>query len=266
MKRTIIFFAAAVLALATTAMAGVILDQEVTSDGPMGSGTSKRTLEIQGHKQKVTNNNHSVITDLDNGVMILLDPSAKTYTEMPFPPTQLGGHQGPGAFKISFKKTGKQRTEKGYRCDEYVGSGHMMMGDYTVTGCFSKDAPGATDYTTFDKALESKLKGTPMETQGSRPEGLPLVLSSKTKMDPSTMPGLSPERAKAIASHPNMTSDTRTTSVKVANLPADTFSVPAGYTKREMPKQGGGMPAGHPQLPAGHPPVSQPGALPKIPE
>lgn len=264
MKRTIWFLAAAVLAISTTAMAGVILDQEVVSDGPMGASTNKRTLEIQGHKQKVISSNHSVITDLDNGVMILLDPSAKTYTEVPFPPLQLTMQQHAGAFKISFKKTGKQRTEQGYRCDEYVGAGHMMMGDYTVTGCFSKDAPGAADYTAFDKALESKLKGTPMETEGLRPEGVPLVLISTTKMDPSMMPGLSPERAKAIASHPNMTSNTRTTSLKVADLPADTFSVPAGYTKREMPKQQ--MPAGHPQLPAGHPPVGQPGAQQKIPE
>ena len=204
MKRTIIVFVAAVLAISATAMAGVILDQEVTSNGPMGASTSKRTLEIQDHKQKVINGNHSVITDLDNGVMILLDPSAKTYTEMPFPPPQLTMQQHAGAFKISFKKTGKHKTEQGYRCDEYVGAGHMMMGDYTVTGCFSKSAPGAADYTAFDKALESKLKGTPMETEGPRPEGVPLVLNSKTKLDTSLMPGLSPERAKAIASHPNM--------------------------------------------------------------
>ncbi len=257
MKRTIIVFVAAVLAISATAMAGVILDQEVTSNGPMGASTSKRTLEIQDHKQKVINGNHSVITDLDNGVMILLDPSAKTYTEMPFPPPQLTMQQHAGAFKISFKKTGKHKTEQGYRCDEYVGAGHMMMGDYTVTGCFSKSAPGAADYTAFDKALESKLKGTPMETEGPRPEGVPLVLNSKTKLDTSLMPGLSPERAKAIASHPNMTSNTRTASVKVANLPADTFSVPAGYTKRELPKQ---------EMPAGHPPVGQPGAQQKVPE
>ena len=264
MKRTMMFFAAAVLALCTTAMAGVILEQEVTSDGPMGASTNKRTLEVQDHKQKVINSDRSVITDLDNSVMILLDPSAKTYTELAFPPPQFTKQQHPGAFKVTFKKTGKQRTEQGYRCDEYVGAGHMMMGDYTVAGCFSKDAPGAAAYTAFDRELESKLKGTAMETEGQRPEGVPMVLNSKTKLDASLMPGLTPERAKAIASHPNMTSNTRTISVKVANLPADTFSVPAGYTKREMPKHE--LPAGHPQLPAGHPPVGQPGAQQKIPE
>jgi hypothetical protein len=260
MKKTIILFAAAVLALTTTAMAGVVVDQEVSSDGPMGATSSKRTLEIQGHKQKVVSSNHSVITDLDNGIMILVDPKNKTYTEMPFPPTQFGGHQSPAAFKITFKKTGVQKTEKGYRCEEYVGTGHMMMGDYTITGCFTKEAPGAAEYTAFDQTLASKLKGTAMETEGARPEGVPLVLNSLTKMDPSTMPGLTPERAKMIANHPNMTSTTHTTNVKVADLPADTFTVPSGYTKRELPKQT--APSTHP-MPPGHPPV---GNAPKVPE
>lgn len=255
-----IFFAVAILTLTTTAMAGVIVDQEISSDGPMGATKSKRTLEIQGHKQKVVSSNHSVITDLDNGVMILIDPKGKTYTEMPFPPANFGGHQSPAAFKITFKKTGKERTEKGYKCEEYVGTGHMMMGAYTITGCFASDAPGAKDYTAFDKTLASKLKGTAMETEGDRPVGVPIVLSSVTKMDPSTMPGLTPDRVEAIKKHPNMTSNTETTSVKVSELPADTFTVPSGYTKREMPKQ---------PMPGAHPPVgSSPGAksLPKVPE
>src|SRR5271170_4337905 len=134
MKRAITLFAAALLALTTTAMAGVVVEQEIASDGPMGSTSSKRTVEIQGHKQKVISSNHSVITDLYNGVMILIDPSTKAYTEMPFPPTQLGGRGSPAAFKITFKKTGKEKTEKGYKCQEYTGAGHMMMGDYSLVG------------------------------------------------------------------------------------------------------------------------------------
>ncbi|MGD0074835.1 MAG: hypothetical protein ABSD31_10915, partial [Candidatus Binataceae bacterium] len=229
MKKVTVFLAAAiVVALTTTAMAGVVLEQEVSQDGPFGTQNTKRTLQIQGNKQKVLSNSHAVITDLDSSVMILLDPAGKTYTETPFPPPQLTEHQHAGSFKISFKKTGKQSTEQGYKCDEYVGTGHMMMGDYSVTGCFSKQAPGAAEYTAFDKVLASKLKGTPMETQGTRPVGVPLVLKTTTKMDPKMMPGLPPERAKDVEKHPNMVSNTRTTSVKVVNLPADTFTVPAG--------------------------------------
>lgn len=259
MKKAIILIAGALLALTTTAMAGVILDQEVTSEGPFGSSNTKRTLQIQGHQQKVLNAKNSVITDLDRGVMILIDPAKKTYTEMPFPPSHFSMNQAAGSFRVKFKKTGKHQTANGYACDEYLGSGHTMMGDYTVTGCFSKQAPGAADYIAFDKALEAKLKGTPMETEGARPEGVPLLLNSRTKVDAQSMPGLPPEKAKAVASHPNMTSSTRTTSVKVAALPADTFSVPAGYSKTELPPMGGAMPPGHP-------PVGKSGALPKVPE
>ena len=46
--------------------------------------------------------------------ILRIDPSTKAYTEMPFPPTQLGGRGSPAAFKITFKKTGKERTEKGF--------------------------------------------------------------------------------------------------------------------------------------------------------
>ncbi len=266
MKKVTVFLAAAiVVALTTTAMAGVILEQEVSQDGPFGAQNTKRTLQVQGNKQKELNNSHAVITDLDNGVMILLNPTAKTYTETPFPPPQLTQYQHGASFKITFKKTGKHSTEQGYKCDEYVGSGHMMMGDYSVTGCFSKEAPGAAEYIAFDKVLAAKFKGTPMQTEGTRPEGVPLVLKITTKMDPKMMPNLPPERAKDVEKHPNMVQNTRTTSVKVVNLPADTFTVPAGYTKREM-KMGGALPPGHPQLPSGHPPVGQPGAQQKIPE
>jgi len=264
MRRLITFLAVAGLVLGTAAAnAGVILDQETTSNSKMGgAATNKRTIMIEGHKQKVTTGHQSVITDLDRGLMIMVDPKAKTYIEMPFPPTGRLAvmMQGTGSFKISFKKTDKQQTLKGYQCIEYVGSGHMMMGDYTVTGCFSKDAPGAADYTAFDKALETRLKGTPMETGGVRPEGLPLVLDSSTKVNPAAIPGLPPEHAKQMANQPPHTSSTRTTSVKVASLPPDTFTVPADYTKRELPAipEHMGAPTGGEH--------GKPGTLPKVPE
>lgn len=238
MRRLFTFFAVAILAMgAAAANAGVILDQETTANVQTGAASNKRTIMIEGNKQKVINGRHTVITDLDRGLMIMIDPASKTYMEMPFPPTgRLAAMmQGSGSFKINFKKTDKQKTVSGYKCLEYIGSGHMAMGDYTVTGCFSTNAPGAAAYTAFDKAIEGKLKGTPMETGGERPEGVPLTLDSTTKINPAAIPGLPPEQAKEMANQPPHTTKTRATSIKAATLPASTFAVPAGYTKRELP-------------------------------
>jgi len=260
MTRVFTFFAVAVLAMsAAAANAGVILEQEIVINGQTAGGASKRTIVIEGHKQKVTTSRHSVITDLDRGVVILLIPARKMYTEMPFPPTDPSGKMMQDAeVKASFKKTDKQKTLNGYQCVEYVGSGRLMMADFTVTGCFSKDAPGAAEYTAYDKALETKLNGTSTATQGSRPEGVPLITERATRIRLASIPGLTPEQAKQMANQPPHTTTTRTTSVKVATLPADTFTVPAGYTKSE-PRKGR-----HLGAPTGGP--GKPGALPKVTE
>ncbi len=263
MRRLFTFFAVAILAMgAAAANAGVILDQESTTNVQTGAASNKRTIMIEGNKQKVIDGRHTVITDLDRGLMIMLDPASKTYMEMPFPPTgRLAAMmQGSGSFKINFKKTGKQKTINGYKCSEYIGSGHMAMGDYTVTGCFSTSAPGAAAYTAFDKAIEGKLKGTPMETGGERPEGLPLALDSTTKINPAGIPGLPPEQAKEMANQPPHTTKTVATSVKAETLPASTFAAPAGYTKRELPAipEHMGAPAG-----GGH---GNPESSTKVPE
>lgn len=260
MRRLLTFFAVAVLTMsAAAANAGVILEQEILINGQMAGANSKRTVMIEGHKQKVTTSRNSVITDLDRGLVIVLVPARKIYVEMPFPPTEPSGKTMQDAeVKASYKKTDKQKTLNGYKCDEYVGSGRMMMADFTVTGCFSKDAPGAADYTAYDKALEAKLNGTSTATPGSRPEGVPMVIERATRIRLASIPDLTPEQAKAMADQPPHMTNTRTTSVKSATLPADTFTVPAGYTKSEPRK---GRPPGAPMGTPG-----KPGAVPKAKE
>ncbi len=260
MRRLFTFFAVAVLTMsAAAANAGVILEQEIAINDQAAGTKNKRTIMIEGHKQKVTTSRRSVITDLDRGVLILLIPARKIYTETPFPPTEPSGKMMQDAeVKASFKKTDKQKTLNGYQCVEYVGSGRLMMTDFTVTGCFSKDAPGAADYTAFDKALQTKLNGTSMATQGSRPEGVPLVMQRDTRIRLASIPELTPEQAKAMADQPPHITTTRTTSVKAATLPADTFTVPAGYTRSEPRKRR------HADAPMGGP--GKPGAVPKVTE
>ncbi len=261
MRRLLTLFAIAILTMsaAAAANAGVILEQEIAINGQTGGAVRKRTVTIQGNKQKVTTNRNTVITDLDRGVVIVMFPARKAYVELPFPPTEPSGRTMQDAeIKASYQKTDKDKTLNGYKCVEYVGSGRLPMADFTVTGCFSKDAPGAAEYTAYDKALMTKLNGTSTATQSSRPDGVPLVIERHTRIRLASIPNLPPEQAKAMAEQPPNVMVTRTTSVKAATLPADTFTVPAGYTKQEPRKRR------RKDAPMGAP--AKPGTVPKATE
>lgn len=254
MKKIAAAFAAlAIFAGSTVVHAGVVVtEQEVIDQGNGQPVTRNRTVMIQGNKQKMVTDRAQVVTDLDNGKMYLLNPEKKQYVEMPFPP------QGPMAqmmaqrmSTLSFKKTGgASKTISGYSCEQYSGAGAMMGNQYSVTGCFSTKAPGARDFDAFQKTMAAKVKGTPMAMQGEVPDGVPMQLDSTTKITNFSMPGMSPEQSAKLkamlANRPPVVSKTTVMQIASKNLPADTFTVPAGFTKQEMPS--GPMGAG----PMGH--------------
>jgi len=226
------------------AHAGVVVtEQEVIDQGTGSPVTHSRTVMIQGNKQKMVTDRAQVVTDLDNGTMYLMNPVKKQYVEVPFPP------QGPMAqimsqrmSTLSFKKTGGSKTVSGFACQEYTGAGSMMGNEYTVTGCFSTKAPGASDFDAFQKTMANKVKGTAMAMKGEVPDGVPIELDSTTKMTNFSMPGMSPDQAAKLkqmfAKRPPVVS--KTTVIKIASkeLSADTFKVPSDFSKQEMPAGG----------------------------
>lgn len=123
----------------------------------------------------------------------------------------------------------------------------MMGNQYSVTGCFSNKAPGAGDFNAFQKTMAAKVKGTAMAMQGQVPDGVPIELDSTTKITNFSMPGMSPEQSAKLktmlANRPPVVSKTTVQQIASKDLPADTFTVPAGFTKQEMPNggMGGGM-------------------------
>jgi Domain of unknown function (DUF4412) len=252
MKRLAAAFAALVIvAGASAAIAGVVVtEKEVVDQGNGKSVTHMRTVMIQGNKQKMVTDRAEVVTDLDSDTMYLMNPETKKYIEVPFPP------KGPMAkmmsqrmSTLSFKKTGGSQTISGYACQEYTGAGSMMGNEYTVRGCFSTKAPGAGDFDSFQKTMAKKVKGTAMAMQGEVPDGVPIQLDSTTKMSNFSMPGMTPEQSaklkKMFANRPPVVSKTTVTQIASKNLPADTFKIPAGFSKQEMPAgahMGGGAP------------------------
>ncbi len=100
-----------------------------------------------------------------------------------------------------------------------------------MSGCFSDSAPGAADYSNFQRVMAEKVKGTTMANMGQIPPGVPLRLKITTTMgDPP--PGTPPEQAKAIREmldHRKFVNDTTVQKISVKSLSADTFEVPKGY-------------------------------------
>jgi hypothetical protein len=256
-KLALLLPAVAIMALVTVAAAGVIVDEQQTVGQANGKQVTRmRTVMIEGDKQKsiIDNGDRTVITDLGKGTMMMVDGKHKTYVELPFPPKGKGAAamQGAGSPTISFKKTGGHDKLIGYSCDEYTGAGMVGANSVSMSGCFSDTAPGATDYSNFQREMADKVKGTTMANMGQIPQGVPLRLKITTTMGNVPATGMSPEMAAKLnqmLAHRQFVTDTTVSKITTKSLPGDLFQAPAGYQKREQLSRSGGAP---PPPPAPH--------------
>ena len=228
-------------AIASPLRAGVVLTQQITTTTGDNSTTDQRTVMVQDNRQKVVMRDQVIVLDLDAGKMILMNPAAHNYTELPFPPhgQMAAMMQSMGGVNLDFKKTGAIRTLSGYQCQEYNSMASSAMGEFSAKGCFSADAPGAAAYGAFTKALAKKFEDAGMaKTSGNQPDGVPLELDTTTRLTNFNIPGMPPEQAEKLrqmmANRPPTTTKSVTTSIKTADLSTDTFAVPAGYTERKI--------------------------------
>jgi hypothetical protein len=251
MKKAFVILAAwSLIALGSPLLAGVVMTQEIVTSSGSSSSTDNRTVMIDGNKQKIVMRGQVVVLDLDGGKMIVLNPAAKTYSEMPFPPTgQMATMmQNVGGVNLDFKKTGSAQTMSGYQCQQYDSSAKSAMGEFSASGCFSAQAPGAAQYAAFTSHLAQKFVDAGLaKTSGNQPDGIPITLETTTKLTNFSIPGMPPEQAEKLkammANRPPTVSKTTTTNIKTAALPSDAFSIPAGYSERKIGLGGGGGPA-----------------------
>ncbi|MBV8138246.1 MAG: DUF4412 domain-containing protein [Deltaproteobacteria bacterium] len=247
-----ISFAAAALSVVLSALparAGVVITQQQTANLQSGPRQSEQTIMIQGNKQKMVTGEREIITDLDNSVMYLIDPTKSSYFQLPFPPTgpmaQAVAH---AAGAMDFKRGTTTRKVLGYSCTDYTGTGQSMSGDFTVTECFSTAAPGAKEFNAFQKAMAAKLKSVVPES--NTPDGIPLASESTVHMNTMKLPNLPPEQAQRLqqqlAKMKPVTTKTEVTKLEAKNLPPETFAVPKGFTQRTL----GMPPTGQAKAPA----------------
>jgi hypothetical protein len=260
MRKLTALLAATTFALsALPAAAGVVIKQKQHVTNGQNSRDSEQTIMVQGNKQKMVTERHIVVTDLDKGMMYVIDPTAKSYFEIEFPPKgQMASMMAASAAAaMNFKSAGKSREIASYKCNDYKGGGHVMAGDYTVTECFSKEAPGAKEFGAFEKNMASKLKGAgATAASGETPEGIPLSSDSTMKMGSVSIPGMSPEQTAKInqmmANRPPVVTSTVVEKVEAKNIADSEFTVPAGFAKRDLPSAPGmgGMRMGGMNAPA----------------
>jgi hypothetical protein len=244
--------AIAILAFATMAGAGVVVDEQQIIDQPDGNKiTRTRTVMIEGDKQKsvIGNGERSVITDLGKGTMMMVDGQHKIYVEFPFPPKggDTAAMSGAVAPTISFKKTGGHDKLIGYSCDEYSGAGTVGGNSVNMSGCFSDSAPGASDYSNFQRQMADKVKGTTMANMGQIPPGVPLRLRITTTIGSASAMGMSAEQANKLnqmLAHRQVVTSTTVSNISTKSLPPDSFQVPSGYQKQQLPPMFGGMGGG----------------------
>ena len=234
--------AATVMALAmaaTSAPAGVVISQETVNQ--TGAQKTDQTVMIQGHKRKViSGDEEELITDLDAGAIYIIKPKNKQYYEGKFPPT--GAYTmklfWDGTFVGVDKASGTDKVA-GYACQNYTGSVTAARHILTMTKCVASDAPGAKEYVEFQKAMADKLKGTRLAPKGETPDGIPVSSIRTIAPVPYTPPpSLPPAAAKKlmeamVKGNKTVTFNTTVSKIEVKDLPAETFAVPAGYTKGE---------------------------------
>jgi hypothetical protein len=249
----------AILAFVALARAGVVVDEQQIIDQPSGQKVNRsRTVMIEGDKQKsiIENGKRTVITDLGKGTMTMLDGSRKTYVQFPFPPKgNMAAMQAGMAPTISFKKTGAHETLIGYSCEDYSGSGTVGGNSVSMSGCFSDSAPGAPDYTNFQRKMADKVKGTPMANMGQIPQGVPLRLTITTKIGNVPTAGMNAQQANSVnqmLAHRQFVTDTTVSKISTESLSADSFEVPSGYQKQALPSMFGGMSRGPMAAPSPH--------------
>ena len=227
---------ALVAALATSAGAGVVMTQETTKpDRSGGSKTETHTTTIDGNRMKTVTPEITMIMDLDKGTMTIVNPTAKTYSEMPL--ANFGAFMAAG-LSGEFKPTGKKKTIAGFPCEEYKHD-FKAFGDVSSVSCVSKDAPGAKEASAFYRSMAKKMA---KDAKNVPPDGV--VLSEESTMKPMMpeMPSLPPETQKKLresqAKQPPITTKTVVTAIKSESVAAEAWAVPKDYTSQPTPFQG----------------------------
>ncbi len=210
--RFVFAFAAALVAGAQLARAGLVIVQEVDQLGPMASKTLM-TMQISGERARVdVGDQLSSIVDLSAGTVTSLMHAQKIAMQLPKGALDALQQKSPSE-KPDLKPSGKKETINGYICAEYTGTLQGLAVKYWVT----RDIPNQQEI------LEqmSRLSGG-----GSDPFKAALASGAD-------FPGF-PIRTTVTV--PQIGTSTMTVvSIKNADIPESTFQIPPDYKAMAAP-------------------------------
>jgi hypothetical protein len=218
-----------IAALVPTSWAGVVMSETSVATSPAGATTLNRTIYVQGNKQKVEKPETDSITDLDKGVVYLIDKRHKKYLEMPITrslPDKLGTRDSEGE-TISLDKTTDTRVVANQTCTEYRGAHANENERVAVSACVSRSAPGVSEVAAFDEKFSHAVGIEDQRPQRGTGESAGLVLE-KRSMVSLRVPDLSRSDAYRVAS---FASKTEVREIRLRQLPEATFVPPESFSR-----------------------------------
>lgn len=181
----------------TVLSAGVVMSETAMASGPIRNGTQHRIIYVQDNKRKVDTDGVQTITDLDKGLLYLIDKNRRNFVELPLGSISemAPGGDGPNTEAIVLKRTGATRIVADDHCDEYSGDAGNDQVRLTVSACVSRDAPGLEEMAKFDREMISRLRRQKLKRSTEQSTGI--VLEKKS----SSTSAFREPRSRATGSH-----------------------------------------------------------------
>jgi hypothetical protein len=215
--------------LGPPACAGVVMSETSVATSPAGATTLDRTIYVQGNKRKVEKPEVDSITDLDKGVVYVIDKRHKKYLEMPITDSRLDqmGRWDSQGESILLDKTPDTRVVANQTCTEYRGAHTNEIERIAVSACVSRNAPGTSEVMAFDEQF-SRAVGTEdqMPRKGTG-EFAGLVLEERSMVS-FRVPDHTRGDASRIAS---FAKQTEVKEIRLRQLPETTFVPPESFTR-----------------------------------
>ena len=184
---------------------------------------------MQGNKQKVEKPEVDSITDLDKGVVYIVDKRNKKYLEMPITDSRRDqmGRRDSKSEAILLDKTPEAHVVANQTCTEYRGAHTNQIERIAVSACVSRSAPGTSEVIAFDEKFSRAVGIEDQVPQRGTGESAGLVLE-KRSMVSFRVPDITRGDAYRVDS---FASKTEVREIRLRQLPEATFAPPEGFSR-----------------------------------
>ena len=215
------------LLAAGTSFAGVVVGETSIAQASNGVAFSeKKTVYVQGNKQKIDAQRIATITDLDESVIYIIDKADRVYSEIPLRPLSPGEPGNVQGETVDLNRTGETRIIANHPCDEYRTVEGNIGERVIISACVSTNVPGAKEVAEFDRKIVTRLDG--YESKLPANSGAASLMLEKQSVLSFRIHGSSRNEGYRTTS---LMARTRVNKIQLKSLPPETFKPPKGYSK-----------------------------------